>query len=103
MATVAQQMGATTKLDLTSDVTHLIVGNIDTAKYKYVAKERRDIKVLSIDWLEAVRASWLEGGVTDVEALERQYAYQLLLGFTFVLLDLKIVRKLGQHGEFCKT
>ncbi len=66
-------MGAVHKLDLTSDVTHLLVGNIDTAKYKYVAKERQDIHVLSPAWLEAVRASWMEGGDTDVAALEEQF------------------------------
>ena len=38
LADTAQQMGATHKLDLTGEVTHLIVGDIDTPKYKYVAK-----------------------------------------------------------------
>jgi len=80
MAAVAQQMGAVVKLDLTSDVTHLIVGNTDTAKYKYVAKERRDIVVLSPSWVEAVRASWMEGGVTDVAALEREHRLPTFAG-----------------------
>ena len=66
-------MGASHKLDLTSDVTHLIVGNIDTPKYKYVAKERQDIKVLKPTWLEAVRESWMAGVDTDVAALEEQH------------------------------
>ena len=66
-------MGAAHKLDLTSDVTHLIVGNIDTPKYKYVAKERPDVKCLLPQWIEGVRQSWLEGGETDVEGLEKQY------------------------------
>ena len=30
----AQQMGAVFKADLRSDVTHLIVGNVDTPKYQ---------------------------------------------------------------------
>lgn len=80
MAAVAQQMGATHKLDLTSDVTHLIVGSIDTPKYKYVAKERQDIKVVSTSWLEAVRLSWMEGGNTDVEALEEEYRLPTFFG-----------------------
>ena len=66
-------MGATHKLDLTSDVTHLLVGDPDTPKYKYVAKLRPDVKCLSPDWVDAVRKSWIEGGETDVEALEGQY------------------------------
>ncbi len=80
MASIAQQMGAVHKLDLTSDVTHLIVGNIDTPKYKYVARERQDIKVVSPEWLDAVRKSWLEGGDTNVIALENQYALPTFAG-----------------------
>lgn len=70
LASIAEQMGAVHKFDLTSDVTHLIVGDYDTPKYKFVAKERSDVKVMQASWIAAVRASWLEGGVTDVEAAE---------------------------------
>ena len=73
-------MGAVHKLDLTSDVTHLIVGDTDTPKYKYVAKERPDVKCLSPNWIEAVRLSWIEGGETDVEALELQYGLPTFMG-----------------------
>lgn len=66
-------MGAIHKLDLTADVTHLIVGAITTPKYKYVAKERPDIKVLPPTWLDAVREAWMEGSDVDVEALERTH------------------------------
>jgi len=66
-------MGAVHKLDLTSDVTHLIVGDTDTPKYKFVAKERPDVKCVLPSWIEAVRMSWLEGGDTDVEGLEREH------------------------------
>ncbi|OCK82340.1 hypothetical protein K432DRAFT_402994 [Lepidopterella palustris CBS 459.81] len=73
LATVAIQMGAVHKYDLTSDVTHLVVGNIDTPKYKYVARERPDVIVVTPAWLEAVRLSWMEGGDTDVVALEQEH------------------------------
>lgn len=66
-------MGAVHKLDLTTDVTHLIVGDIDTAKYKYVAKERQDIKVLTSGWVEALRNLWLQGESIDLENLEHEY------------------------------
>ena len=66
-------MGAVNKLDLTSDVTHLIVGDTDTPKYKYVAKERPDVQCVLPEWIEAVRDSWMEGGEPDVEALEKQF------------------------------
>ena len=73
LAETASQMGAAHKLDLTSDVTHLLVGEIDTPKYKYVARERPDVKVLLPEWIEAVRQSWMQGGETDVEALESRF------------------------------
>ncbi len=66
-------MGAVHKLDLTSDVTHLIVGNSNTAKYRYVARERPDVVVLKLDWIEAVRALWILGEDIDPRALEEQY------------------------------
>ena len=73
-------MGAVHKLDLTSDVTHLIVGDTDTPKYKYVAKERPDVKCLLPEWVEVVRQSWLEGGETEVETLENQYRVPTFFG-----------------------
>ncbi|MCJ1247402.1 hypothetical protein MMC30_004616 [Trapelia coarctata] len=73
-------MGAVHKLDLTSDVTHLIVGDTDTPKYKYVAKERPDVKCLLPEWVEAVRQSWMEGGDTNVEALELEHRLPTFAG-----------------------
>jgi DNA replication regulator DPB11 len=66
-------MGATHKFDLTSDITHLLVGETNTAKYKYVARERCDVIVLRSDWIEAVRQSWVQGGDTHLKLLEEQY------------------------------
>jgi DNA replication regulator DPB11 len=73
LATAATQMGAEHKYDLTSDVTHLIVGGVDTSKYKYVAKERPDVKVVLPAFVDAVRESWMKGGQTDVNALEVEH------------------------------
>lgn len=80
IAVVASQMGAIHKFDLTSDVTHLIVGGTDTPKYKFVAKERPDVKCLLPGWIDAVRASWMEGGETDVHALEITHRLPTLTG-----------------------
>ncbi|KAE8139901.1 BRCT domain-containing protein [Aspergillus pseudotamarii] len=80
LATIARQMGATLKLDLTSDVTHLIVGEINTAKYKFVARERADVTVLKPEWVEAVRQSWMQGEDTDVRGLEEQYKFPTFAG-----------------------
>ena len=73
-------MGAVHKFDLTSDVTHLIVGDSNTPKYKFVAKERPDVKCLLPSWIDAVRASWMEGGETDVNALEIAHRLPTLMG-----------------------
>jgi len=66
-------MGAAIKLDLTSDVTHLIVGNTNSAKYRYVAKSREDVRVLLPGWLDALRTVWVAGEDVDTPALEQQF------------------------------
>ncbi|KAL8795071.1 MAG: hypothetical protein Q9195_002368 [Heterodermia aff. obscurata] len=73
-------MGAVHKFDLTSDVTHLIVGDSDTPKYKFVAREREDVKCLLPSWIDAVRLSWMEGEEADVQALEREHALPIFAG-----------------------
>lgn len=78
-------MGATIKLDLTSDVTHLIVGSINSAKYRYVAKAREDVKVLSPEWLEALRTVWMTGDDVDVAALETEYRLPTFYGLKICL------------------
>lgn len=70
---IAREMGATTNLDLTSAVTHLIVGNVDTAKYQYVAKERPDVYAVDVSWLHAVHSSWIEGDSIDLDGLTEKY------------------------------
>lgn len=78
-------MGATIKLDLTSDVTHLIVGNINSAKYRYVAKSREDVKVLAPEWLEELRTVWMEGGDVAVAKLEDEYRLPTFFGLRICL------------------
>ena len=79
-AEYAQQMGADHKLDLTSDVTHLLVGDTDTAKYRYVAKEREDVRVLRPEWVEAVRNRWMEDTSLELEGLYAEYKLPTLQG-----------------------
>ena len=73
-------MGADHKLDLISDTTHLIVGSTDTMKYKYVAKEREDIKVLRPEWVEAVREYWIKDLPIDLNALYQEFRVPTLAG-----------------------
>ncbi|KAI9799029.1 MAG: hypothetical protein M1825_004925, partial [Sarcosagium campestre] len=85
LASRASEMGAKHTLDLTSEVTHLLVGDPDTPKYKYVAKHRPDVAVLSPDWIDAVREQWLEGGETDIAALEEKYRLPTFAGLRVCL------------------
>ncbi|PWY94150.1 subunit of DNA polymerase II [Aspergillus sclerotioniger CBS 115572] len=85
LAIVASQMGATHKFDLTSDVTHLLIGEVNTPKYKFVARERADVTVLKPEWVEAVRQSWMQGGDTDIRALEDQYKFPTFAGLSICI------------------
>lgn len=78
-------MGAVHKLDLTSDVTHLLVGHTNTPKYKYVAKERPDVIVLRPEWVDAVRELWIQGEDMDIGALEEQYRLPVFSGLRICL------------------
>jgi DNA replication regulator DPB11 len=73
-------MGGEHKLDLTSDVTHLLVGDTDTPKYKYVAKEREDVYVLRPEWVDAVREQWMEAKQIDLDSLHREHRMPTLAG-----------------------
>lgn len=85
LATIASQMGATHKFDLTSDVTHLLVGETNTPKYKFVARERPDVKVLKPEWIQALRESWMQGGDTDLRTLEEQYKLPTFSGLSICI------------------
>jgi hypothetical protein len=93
-------MGATIKLDLTSDVTHLIVGSTESAKYRYVAKSREDVKVLSPTWLEALRELWMEGDDNvDVAALEAEHRLPTFFGLKICLTGFdNRKRAITRHG-----
>ncbi|OBT87906.1 hypothetical protein VE02_02620 [Pseudogymnoascus sp. 03VT05] len=78
LAKQAEQMGAQHKYDLTSEVTHLIVGEYDTPKYRYVAKERPDVKILTVGWIEAIRLLWISDKHIDLEALEAEHTLPTL-------------------------
>ncbi|PPJ57217.1 hypothetical protein CBER1_02779 [Cercospora berteroae] len=85
LADMAIQMGAIHKLDLTSEVTHLIVGCITTPKYRYVAKERPDIKVLAPEFVESVRDAWIEGGEVEVHTFEEEHRLKTFAGLELCL------------------
>ncbi|KAJ5140256.1 hypothetical protein N7448_003664 [Penicillium atrosanguineum] len=85
LISVAKEMGASERPDLTSDVTHLLVGATDSPKYKFVARERNDVAVLKPEWIEAVRQSWMQGEDTDIRALEEQYKVPAFFNLTICI------------------
>ncbi|ETS83413.1 hypothetical protein PFICI_05289 [Pestalotiopsis fici W106-1] len=68
-----KELGGVHKYDLTPDVTHLIVGDYDTAKYRHVARERPDIKAMAASWISAVRSYWVKDQEFDYNALEAEH------------------------------
>ena len=85
MISFAKEMGAIERPDLTSEVTHLLVGATDSPKYKFVARERNDVVVLKPEWIEAVRHLWMQGDDTDIRALEEQYKLPTFFGLTICI------------------
>jgi hypothetical protein len=73
-------MGARHVLDLTSEATHLICGASGSPKYRYVAKMRPDIKVMSTKWVEAMYTQWIAGEDIDPRTFERDYRFPILYG-----------------------
>ncbi|SZF02380.1 unnamed protein product [Blumeria hordei] len=73
IASYAEEMGAIHQLDLTRDVTHLIVGNYETPKYRFVAKNRPDIIPMTTSWIEALRELWIADKEFDLMDIQRQY------------------------------
>ncbi|TLS31300.1 hypothetical protein PpBr36_03415 [Pyricularia pennisetigena] len=73
IAQKAAELGGIHKYDLTPDVTHLIVGEYDTPKYRHVAKERPDIKPMAAGWIDAVRSLFTMAEPINFKALEREW------------------------------
>ena len=58
---------------MTPDVTHLVVGDYDTQKYRHVAKERPDIRVVAAGWVDAVLSLWTKDADISFGALEDEW------------------------------
>jgi DNA replication regulator DPB11 len=83
-------------VDLTSGVTHLLVevGRPPTVehltkKYKYVAANRKGVRVLQPAWLEAVRQLWMTGEKFNLQALEEEYKLPIFTGLSVCLTGFK--------------
>ncbi|KAF4961074.1 hypothetical protein FSARC_10308 [Fusarium sarcochroum] len=72
------ELGGIHKYDLTPDVTHLIVGDYDTPKYRHVARERPDIKAMDAAWVDALSEIWKNDDEVDYRHLENKYQLKSL-------------------------
>lgn len=80
-------MGAKTSLDLRSNVTHLIVGAINTPKYKYAAKNRLDLKLLLPGWIDEMHDAWINGTDIVVKTWEEQHVCPVFYGAKICLTN----------------
>lgn len=64
------QLGGIHKYDLTPSVTHLVVGDYDTPKYRHVARERPDVIPMTAGWIWTVLHLWQEDADIDFSKLE---------------------------------
>ncbi|KAL9617493.1 MAG: hypothetical protein Q9160_007704 [Pyrenula sp. 1 TL-2023] len=82
LANIVTELGGKFYLDLTADVTHLLVAQISTPKYKYVAREREDVQVVQPSFVFAVRDAWRSGEAFEMEALEEAHRLKTFSGST---------------------
>lgn len=54
-------------------MTHLIIGDYDTRKYRHVARERPDIRAMDAAWIDAVLRLWKNDEKIDFVALEKEH------------------------------
>ncbi|CAG8973465.1 hypothetical protein HYALB_00006491 [Hymenoscyphus albidus] len=83
IAEYSEQMGARHRYDLTQEVTHLIVGGHNTDKYRFVARNRPDVKPMTVEWIEKLRDIWMKDEEIDMEFLEKQHTLPTFHGLKF--------------------
>lgn len=83
-------------------MTHLLVGDSNTPKYKYVARERPDVKVLRPEWVDAVNELWMTGDEVkeeDLKRLEWEYRWEAFAGLKISVTgwtDCEFLRRLDE-------
>ncbi|KAL7270581.1 protein kinase activating protein dpb11 [Rhizina undulata] len=97
----AEEMGARHVLDLTSEVTHLICGEICTPKYKYVARMRPDVKVMKQDWVDAMYKLWLSGEDINAEDFAKEYKFPTFHGLRISLTGIHDLAERKRIEDIC--
>ncbi|CAI4218982.1 unnamed protein product [Parascedosporium putredinis] len=66
-------LGGVFTADLTVEVTHLLVGDYDTAKYRHAAKSLAHVKAMDAGWVEALADLWRADAPIDFAAVETEW------------------------------
>ncbi|TEA14448.1 S-M checkpoint control protein rad4 [Colletotrichum sidae] len=103
IASKTEELGGVHKYDLTPDVTHLIVGDYDTPKYRHVAKERIDIKAMDAGWVDAVGQRYMADLDVDFAVLEREWQLKPLETFGHGPDPENLARSLRGRLSLCMT
>ncbi|KAF3903500.1 hypothetical protein ABW20_dc0109589 [Dactylellina cionopaga] len=110
----ATDLGAAWKQDLTSDATHLIVGDVTTLKYKYVAKQRPDVKPMQVSFIDKAHEAWVAGDRIAIDQLEADHTLPPFTGLRICLTNINeeqerhIIQKNAEkhgaiyHGDLTK-
>ncbi|KAA8901712.1 hypothetical protein FN846DRAFT_956755 [Sphaerosporella brunnea] len=96
-----EEMGARHVLDLTSDVTHLVCGALYSPKYRYVAKMRPDVKVMSTKWVDAMYAQWIAGEDIDPRTFEVSYRFPVFYRCRISATGIADAEELKRIKEIC--
>ncbi|CCG82684.1 S-M checkpoint control protein rad45 / FY16936)) [Taphrina deformans PYCC 5710] len=86
----ALEMGAVLQADLTSDVTHLIVARLQTDKYKFAARHRTDIKLMTVDWIPAIHTIWINGKDVNLYESEDKCRLPIFHGLRICVTNLDV-------------
>lgn len=86
----AVEMGAVSQADLTSDVTHLIAARSQTEKYKFAARHRTDLKLMSVAWISACHAIWITGKDVNLPLMEEKYRLPVFHGLKVCVTNLDV-------------
>lgn len=89
----AVEMGAISQADLTSDVTHLIAAQLQTEKYRFAARHRTDLKLMSVGWISAIHNIWVSGRDVNLSLSETKYKLPVFHGFRISVTNLDTAKR----------
>ncbi|WBW70620.1 BRCT domain protein Rad4 [Schizosaccharomyces osmophilus] len=103
ISTKAIKLGATYKSDLTKDVTHLIAGDFDTPKYKFAAKSRPDMKIVSHEWIPRLYDRWVEGEDLESDLLISKFTLPALFKCRVCLTNIEQPDRFQLENTICEN